>query len=514
MYKRFLHQTFLSVFVLLLLIAPVFGQSLGEKVQEHTFPNGLKLLVVERHEAPTFAANITIKVGSVNETSQVRGVAHLLEHMMFKGTRTIGTTDWQKEKPIQEEIEQVGARLDALKERPGTDPEEIATLRRRLNELQEAQKQYIVKDEFSKIYGEQGGVGFNAFTSKDLTSYIIALPSNKLELWAAVEADRMQNAVLREFYTERDVVMEERRRSYESDPGGMLYENLIANAFIMHPYRNPIIGWMSDLENLTLAETSDFFHNYYAPVNTVVALVGDIDFPEAVRVVGQYFGDIPPGTPVPSVPAVEPPQEGEKRVSVTFDAEPQLTIGYHKPTLPEKEDYVFDAIDLILAGGRTSRLYQALVVDQQLATSVSTSGAPGARFPNLFIISAVPRYPHTTKEVETAIYQELDRLAREPVSPEELEMVRNRLRTDRLRYLKENSGLARMLTYYQTVAGDWRYLVTYDDFIAEVTPNDIMQVASRYFRPENRTVAVLHRGGADETAPAAPRAPAQAKGGA
>ena len=486
----------------LLLNTSVFAQALEEKVREHTFANGLKLLVVERHESPTFAANITIKVGSVNETSPVRGVAHLLEHMMFKGTTTIGTSDWTRERPIQEEIEQVGSELDRLKERPAADPARIAALRERLQALEQEQKAFVIKDEFSKIYGEQGGVGFNASTSKDLTSYIIALPANKLELWAALESDRMQNAVLREFYTERDVVMEERRRSYESDPGGMLYENLIANAFTMHPYRNPIIGWMSDLENLTLEETRDFFHKYYAPVNTVIALVGDIDFDEAVRVVDKYFAPIPSGTPVPPVPAVEPPQVGAKEITVNFDAEPQLGIAYHKPTLPQKEDYVFDTIDLILAGGRTSRLYQALVVEQQLATSVSTSGGPGARFPNLFIISAVPRFPHTAEEVEAAIYHELDRLARVPVSIAELEKVRNRLRTDRLRYLRENDGLARMLTYYETVAGDWRYVATYDEVIATITADDIMQVAKRYFRPENRTVAVLQRAAAAEKVPA------------
>lgn len=497
-----------SCFFLLLFLSPALAQTLEEKVREHTLANGLKLMVVERHVSPTFAANITFTVGSVNETSQVRGVAHLLEHMLFKGTKTIGTTDWEKEGPIQKEIEQVGEELDALKNRPGVDPGKLAALQQRLRELQKEQKTYVVKDEFSQVYGEQGGVGFNAFTSKDLTSYIVALPANKLELWAALEADRMQNAVLREFYTEREVVMEERRRSYEIDPGGMLYENLIANAFIMHPYRNPIIGWMSDLENLTLTETRDFFHNYYAPVNTVIALVGDIEFAEAVRVVEKYFAKIPPGTPVPPVPAIEPPQVGARRVTIAFDAEPQLAIAYHKPTLPQKEDYVFDAIDLILAAGRTSRLYQSLVVEQQLAASVGTSGGPGARFPNLFIISAVPRYPHTVEEVEAAIYRELDRLAREPVPAEDLEKVRNRLRTDRLRYLRENDGLARMLTYYETVAADWRYLVTYDEAIAAVTAEDVMQVAGRYFRPENRTVAVLQR----TAGPEAAEAPAKGAG--
>ncbi len=476
-------------------VQTVFGATLEEKVREHVFSNGLELLVVERHESPTFAAYITIKVGAVNETSRIRGVAHVLEHMLFKGTKTIGTKDWRKERPIQDEIERVGSRLDELKNRPGADPEEIARLRERLAELQSEQKEFIVKDEFSRIYSEHGGVGFNAFTSKDLTSYLISLPSNKLELWASVESDRMQNAVLREFYTEREVVMEERRRSYETQPSGLLYENLIATAFTMHPYRNPIIGWMSDLENLTLEETRDFFHNYYAPVNTVIALVGDIDFEEAVRVVNNYFGGIPPGTPVPEVAAVEPEQRGEKRIAIAFDAEPQLAIGYHKPTLPSREDYVFDLIDLMLSQGRTSRLYKSLVLEKEIATSISTYGAPGSRYPNLFVISAVPRHPHTPAEVEEAIYAELNRLAREPVAPEELEKARNRLRLDRLRHLKENNGLARMLTYYQTIAGDWRYLVNYDEVVSTIAPEEIMEVAGRYFRPENRTVTILRREG-------------------
>ncbi len=505
MQRYFFHRFLLLPLFLLLLVPPAAAQKLEEKVHQHTFANGLQLLVVERHEAPTFAAYITIKVGSVDETSRVRGVAHLLEHMMFKGTKTIGTTNWQEEKPILEKIVKVGSELDLLQEQPDADPQRLAELRRQLNELQAQERKYIVKDEFSRIYGENGGVGFNAFTTRDLTTYVVSLPANKLELWAAIESDRMQNAVLREFYTEREVVMEERRRSYDSDPNGTLYENLIANAFIMHPYRHPTIGWMSDVQNLTFDETSNFLHSYYAPVNAVIALVGDIDTEKAVQVVEKYFGQIPPGKPVPPVVADEPPQRGEKRVAIDFDAEPQLAIAYHKPTLPAQDDYVFDLIDLILAGGRTSRLYQSLVVKQGLATAVSTSGAPGARYPNLFMISAVPRYPHTTQEVEQAIYRELDRLGREPVPPEEMQKALNRLRTDRLRYLQEDNGLARMLTYYQTVAGDWRYLVTYDEVVSKITADKVMQVAAQYFRPENRTVAILHRtetGG--ETAQKAP----------
>jgi len=481
--------------LLLLAAASALAQPLEEKVREHTFANGLKLLVVERHESPTFAAYITIGVGSVNETSRQRGMAHLLEHMLFKGTKTLGTTDYAAEKPLLEAIERVGAELDALKNRPEADPQRLEELRAELAGLQQEHKQYVVKDEFSRIYSENGGVGYNAFTSKDLTTYLISLPANKLELWAAIESDRMQNAVLREFYTEREVVREERRRSYESSPDGMLYENLIAAAFTVHPYRHPIIGWDSDISNLSLAETRDFLRRYYAPVNTVIALVGDIDTEAAIAMVARYFGPIAAGTPVPPVIAVEPPQRGEKRLQIVFDAEPQLAVAFHKPTLPSRDDYVFDLIDLILSQGRTSRLYRSLVEEKQLATSVGTYGAPGSRYPNLFVVSAVPRHPHTTAEVEAAIYAELERLASEPVSTEELEQARNRLRVDRLRTLRGNNGLARMLTYYQSVAGDWRYIVTYDREVATITAEEVMATARRYFTPVNRVVATLGKEG-------------------
>jgi predicted Zn-dependent peptidase len=495
MHLRFLRRLGTALLLLGLGATAAFAQPLEEKVREHTFANGLKLLVVERHESPTLAAYITIGVGSVHETSQQRGVAHLLEHMLFKGTKTLGTTDYAREKPLLEEIEKIGSVLDALKIRPEADPQKVAELRERLAKLQQEHKQFVVKDEFSRIYGENGGVGYNAFTSKDLTTYLISLPANKLELWAAIEADRMQNAVLREFYTEREVVREERRRSYESSPDGMLYENLIAAAFTVHPYRHPVIGWDSDISNLSLAETRDFLHRYYAPANTVIALVGDIDTATAVQMVERYFGPIPPGTPVPPVTAVEPTQHGEKRLHIQFDAEPQVAVAFHKPTLPTRDDYVFDLIDQILSQGRTSRLYRTLVVEKELATAVGTYGAPGSRYSNLFVISAVPRHPHTSNEVEAAIYAELERLAKEPVSAEELDQARNRLRVDRLRMLQGNNGLARMLTYYQTVAGDWRYLVTYDREVATITAEEVMATARTWFTPANRVVATLGKGG-------------------
>jgi predicted Zn-dependent peptidase len=473
---------------------PAFASStLEEKVIEHQFANGMKLLVVERHDTPVVSAYITIGVGSVHETSETRGVAHLLEHMLFKGTKALGTTDYRKEKPLLEEIERVGSKLDALLLQDDADPSQVAALEQQLAALQAEHKQYVVKDVFSRIYSENGGVGYNAFTSKDLTSYLISLPSNKLELWALIESDRMKHPVLREFYTERDVIREERRRSYDTNPPRRHYETLVANAFTVHPYRNPIIGWHSDIANLSPQKTREFLQKYYSPVNTVIALVGDIKAADAVALVERYFADIEAGTPVPVVAAVEPEQNGEKRITEIFDAEPRLAIAWHKPTMPHQDDYAFDLIDQILGSGRTSRLYRSLVEEQQLATSVSVYGAPGSRYPNLFVIEAVPRHPHTTDELETAIYAELDRLKNELVGEAELNKVRNRLVTDQLRQLNSNSGLARLLTSYQSLADDWRYLATYAKEIEKLSAEEIKAVANKYLTWSNRTVVVLKR---------------------
>jgi predicted Zn-dependent peptidase len=490
--SRRLPSLLLFCLIPLLISAPVSALTLADKVSETSLENGLKVLLVDRPGSPTVAAYLTIGVGSVHETSTTRGVAHLLEHMLFKGTQTLGTTDYAAEKPLLDQIEAVGSRIDALKHDPDKSAE-LAQLRARLAELQQQHRQYVVKDEFSSIYAANGGVGYNAFTSKDLTTYLISLPNNKLELWALIESDRMKNAVLREFYTERDVIHEERRRSYESSPGGLLYETLLASSYEMHPYREPVIGWHSDIENLTLAETRDFHQRYYAPINTVITLVGDFDQAQVLALIERYFGSIPPGTPVPLVTDREPPQAGERRVFIEFDAEPALAIAWHKPTLPDRADYVFDLLDLVLSGGRTSRLYQALVVEQQLATSVSTYGAPGSRYANLFVISATPRHPHTAGEVEAAIYRELQRLLDEPVTGAELEQALNRLRTDHLRSMQSNGGLARTLSYYQTVAGDWHYLTDYDAVVSTIRPEELTELVRSFLTARNRTVVTLGR---------------------
>ena len=487
-----LYRFLTSMLLCALLAVTAHAAGLEEKVREHTMKNGMKLLLVERHSSPTIAAWIRFKVGSVDERSDERGLAHLLEHMLFKGTKTLGTTDYGAEKPLLDRIEATAIQLmDEKAKREKGDSARIAALKKDRDKLEAEAEKYVVKEEFAQIYAKNGGSGYNAFTAKDGTTYLINLPANKLELWATIESDRMQNAVLREFYSERDVVMEERRRSYDTEPEGQLWENFVAAAYHAHPYGQPTIGWMSDIENLSRTKAEAFLHKYYAPNNAIIAIVGDIDTDKTIALVERYFGAIPPGTPVTPVAVTEPDQDGERRIEILADAEPNFMVGFHKPTLPDPDDYVFDVIDMLLSDGRTSRLYKKLVVDKQLATDVGSFSAPGSRYPNLFIIAATPRAPHTVAEVETAIYAEIEKLQREPVAAQDLQQILNRLEYEEVRQMGSNGGLARNLTEYEAVAGTWRYLIEHRQKVSKVTPDDVMRVAKKYLVRKNRTIGFI-----------------------
>jgi predicted Zn-dependent peptidase len=412
--------------------------------------------------------------------------------MLFKGTTTLGTKDYSTEKPLLDKIEETAQILVNEKARQEKgDKEKISMLQEKLSKLEKEAGEYVIKEEFADLYSRNGGSNYNAFTSKDGTTYLIGLPSNKLELWAAIESDRMQNAVLREFYTERNVVMEERRRSYDAEPAGKLWETFLATAFVAHPVGQPIIGWMSDIENLTRTKAENFLKSYYAPNNAIIAIVGDINPEKTAKMVESYFGNIPPGKPVPPVAVVEPIQQGEKRVEIIGDSEPELMIGFHKPTLPNPDDYIFDVIDMLLADGRTSRLYKKMVVEKQIATEVGSFSAPGNRYPNLFIITATPRAPHTVKELEEEIYEELERFKSDSVSEKDLRKILNRLEFEEYRQMGSNGGLARNLTEYEAVTGSWRYLIEHRQKVASVTPMDVVSVARKYFTRENRTVGFI-----------------------
>ena len=477
--------------------APKIG--LADRVVEHRLSNGLQLLMVERRTAPIVSFAIAYKVGGVNEHPGITGVAHLYEHLAFKGTQTLGTKDYQKEAGVLERLDRAWNDLRAEHDRgPRADHNKLIALEKRFRDLQQQAEHYVVPNEVGEIYERNGAVGLNATTAKDLTRYVVSLPANRLELWAAIESDRMAHPVLREFYKEKEVVLEERRSRYENSPGGKLYESFIAAAFTAHPYRMPVIGWTSDIESLSRKQTEEFFRAHYGPGNAVIAIVGDIDAHETIRLIEKYFGPIPARPLPPSAVTEEPPQEGERRVEIEFDAEPAVLIGYHRPALDHPDDAVFDVIDSLLSDGRSSRLYTSLVKERQSALNVSTNnGAPGVRYPNLFLIQATPRAPHTTAELEAAVDAELDRLKREPVPPRELRKVLNRLDADLIRSLDSNSGLASQLSFFKTVAGDWRYLLNNRERAARVSAEDVMRVARAYFVKSHRVVATLVRKGSD-----------------
>jgi predicted Zn-dependent peptidase len=499
-------------------INPIFAASLSlaDRVVEQKLANGLTVLMVERHQTPVVSLNMTFRVGGVNEQIGQTGLAHLYEHMAFKGTRTVGTKSYEKERPLLEELFRVGTELEQRQrdlakrnqEKPAS-PEEravIERLQKRFTELQEQAGQFVAGNEMALLYQRHGGVGLNASTGKDLTRYMISLPANRLPLWAALEADRMAHPVLREFYKERGVVMEERRLRNDDSANGLLFETFTSAAFRAHQYGIPTIGWESDILSLTPAATEAFFKSHYGPDNATIAIVGDINPKEVMALIEQTFGKIPAAPPQPSIVTVEPPQRGERRVEVEFDAEPSVAIGFHKPALGHPDDYVFDVIDAVLTEGLTSRLYADLVRDQRIAASVnSDSNYPGVRSPNLFVFSVTPLAPHTTAEVEAAIYAELERLKTEPVSAKELEKVLNNLDADLVRALRSNGGLASQLALYQTVAEDWRYALKARDKIAAVTPTDIQRVAAEYFTKTNRTVATLVKKAGEKKIATAPK---------
>ncbi len=501
-----------------LLSVPARAQALEGRVVRVTLDNGMRFLIVRRGTAPVFSANLRFKVGGVDDRGGATGLAHLFEHMAFKGTSTIGTRDARREAEALDALDRVVRDLHRELDRGGAaDQARLESLRAEMESLKKRQEELVVKNEFVQILTNNGAEGINASTGEDLTSYVVGLPSNRLELWCLLESARLRDPVLREFYSERDVVMEERRFRLDNQPQGKLYEQLLLAAFTAHPYRVSTVGWMSDLERLTRPQAIDFRRTYYVPNNAVAALVGVIDPAAAERLIRRYFGGLPAGAPPPPVVTVEPPQAGERRAAVEFDAEPQILIAFHKPTRPHPDDPVFSVIDSLLTTGRTSRLFRGLVLESQVASQVDSFEAPGDRYPNLFAIGAEPRAPHTPAEVEAGIERELRRLAEEPVPEREIQKVRNQLEASQIYPLRSNPGLASQISYFEIVTGDWKGMLEHYAAVKAVTPARVQDVARRTFTPANRTVAVLVRpaaaagGGPDAPAAAAGTAPEKAR---
>ncbi|MFO1462549.1 MAG: pitrilysin family protein [bacterium] len=457
-----------------------------DQVREVTLSNGMRFLLLRRPGAPVFTGYLQVKVGGIDEAEGQTGIAHLLEHMAFKGTSDIGTTDYAAERKLLDRIEALHA--EWLKAQGPAK----ASLDRELKSLIAQAGRLVAKEEFSKIYLRNGGADLNATTSQDLTSYFVKLPNTKLRLWAFLESARLRDPVFREFYSERDVVMEERRTRIDDSPFGKLYESLMELAFESSPYRRPTIGYIADLERLSATDLKNFYQRHYAPGNIVGAIVGDIDLDETQGILEEYFGKIPAGPLPPKVSAQEPMPVKEKRVEVPFDAAPALMVGYHKPTMPHPDDYSFDVFDQVMCEGRTSRLYKRLVEKDRILQSIACSGGtPGSRLDNLFFIYASILPGHDADEALRAIDEEFQKVEREGVPGEELKKAKKNLLADWNYEMQSNDELAQLLSYFEAVSGSWRYIVDHPKRIQAIDSSDLQGLVRTYLGPERRSTAIL-----------------------
>ena len=505
---RFLLAAAAVVVIGVLATAPAGAQDLAaaeSKVTVHKLDNGWTFIIYERPMAPVFSFASYVSAGAAQEVPGITGLAHMFEHMAFKGTPNIGTKDYKAEKVVLDKIDKAYADLYAEKRLPSPDPEKIKKLEKTFKDLQEEADTFIVKNEFGEVIDRQGGVGLNAGTSSDSTVYFYSMPSNKTELWAYLESERFMNPVFREFYKERDVVKEERRMRTESSARGRLMEQFTATAFTAHSYHQPVVGYMSDLNSFSREDAEKFYRTYYVPANIVTAVVGDVKAKDLIPILDKYFGRIPKGNPPPQVRTEEPPQTSEKVVRMPDPAQPSYMEGYHKGAATDPDEPVYTAIGQILTEGRTSRLYRGLVRDKQIAVMARAgSGFPGDRYPNLFVINATPARGHSPEEMRDAIRPELERLKNEDVTDDELAMVKTRAKAQLIRSLGggggrggggggggANQGIASRLAEYQAMYGDWRELFRTVDRIDKVTKADIRRVAAKTFVETNRTVGIL-----------------------
>jgi predicted Zn-dependent peptidase len=471
------------------------------RVGRHTLENGMRVLLVPEERSSTVATFIQFKVGSVSEHPGATGMSHFLEHMLFKGSRVLGTKDYEAEAPLLKRLDGLWYSIQAEEAKgEAADAERLKALDKEWNELKEELRGFIVEEELWTLYLEHGAAHLNASTGKDTTQYYVSLPSNKLELWAWLEVDRFLAPVLRDYYPERLVVMEERRMRYDNQPEGALYENLYAAAFLAHPYRQPIVGWMSDLENMRIEDLYEFFRTHYAPNNAVAVLVGDVDPKTTLPMLKRYFEKWPAQAPPRPVTTREPVQHGERRVAVEFPAKPQVVIGYHQPGALHPSAAVFDALPVLLTGGRTSRLYRRLVEKDRIASHVESESWPSpSRYPTLFSVLAVPRGTHTTEELEAAVYEELARLAEDGVENWEIEKARNTLEAQWVKKMGSPMELAALLASYETLGG-FEYGLERRKRYRTLTSSDVQRVVRKYLTPDNRTVVSLVETEADGAA--------------
>lgn len=469
-----------------------------KKVTEFTLANGLHFIVAERHQAPVVSFHTYVNVGSVDDPSGETGLAHMFEHMAFKGTDTIGTRDWPAEKQALEAVETAYDKLQAERDKgPKADEAQLTYLESQVKIMIDRAQALVQPNEYTRVLEENGAVGLNASTGPDSTDYFYSLPSNRLELWFLMESQRFLHPVFREFYKERDVVMEENRMRVESSPQGKLLETFAATAFMAHPYRNPAGGWPSDIADLRRGEAEAFFAKYYVPSNMVMAIVGDVNPAEVKTLAEKYFGPMQSRPRPPLVHTQEPPQTGPKQAEVTSPSQPLAIIGYKRPDQYDKDDPVFDVIQLILSSGRTGLMYKDMVQEKKLALDVEAASTyPGGKYANLFVFFMVPSLGHTTQENLKELDELLARFESQPPTSEELARAKTQVRASLIRRLANNAGLAELLASAYMNYGDWRKLFTQVDDLNKVSAQDVQRVATEYFTANNRTLTYLIPGAA------------------
>jgi predicted Zn-dependent peptidase len=463
------------------------------KVQEFTLDNGVKFLVLEDHDVPVFSFRTFVNVGSANETRGITGLTHILEHMAFKGTAEIGTSDYKAElKAMAAE----DAAFDALKvERlkgAQADTTKLAELEKAFSAAKDAARAFVVTNEFGQIVENNGGQGLNASTSSDITMYLYNFPSNRLELWAYLEGARMSRPVFREFYTEKDgPVTEERRMRTDNNPIGRLIEQFQNLMFMANGYHHSTIGYLSDLQNVSRADCTEYFRENYVGSNIVVSVVGDVKFADVKKYAEKYFSAIPKGAPDP-VETFEPEQLGEKRMVMVDPSQPVYVAGYHIDNIRSADWPVYQVIAGVLGQGRTSRFYEQLVKKDNVAVqAMAFPGFPGEKYQTGLLVLGIPTKGKTGADIETAVDAEIDKMVKDGITQEELDGVKQRARAGFIRGLRGNDGMAEQLAYYQTYLGDWRRLFNEVARIEAVTLDDVKRVSADVFTPANRTVAII-----------------------
>lgn len=464
---------------------------LEQQVIEKTLANGLKVILLPRRNAPVISMVTYADVGGVDENQNATGLAHIFEHMAFKGTSSVGARDFAKEAAAMQKEDEAFLALRAERlRRPKPDPAKLKELEEAFKAaVAEAQKE-VVPNEVGEILEREGAQGLNAFTSFDQTVYHYSLPSNKLQLWAELEADRFTHPVLREFYKEKDVIMEERRMG-QSQPVGRLIDDFMPVAFKASMYRSFVIGHMSDLQGITRDQAKAWFAKYYGGRNLTAVVVGDIDPATAMPMLERTLGAIPPGEKPGPVITDEPPQRSEKRIIQEDPSQPMLFIAYHKPGITDPDHAVYEATRDILAGGRSARLYKALVKEKKIAADVGAITELGQKYPGLFIFYAVPNKSRTNGECEAAIYEQIEGLKKQPPTAEELAGVKARAKSQFLDSISSNMGIAMQLAHAQNLQGDWREMFRWLDRIDKVTAEDVQRVAEKTFGRMNRTVGMI-----------------------